>query len=77
MRSITNLVYNPAKEQKQENTTMDIKKLQKELEKTLQDYRANQKTDTPEENRAYNAGRLAGFKRALEIIDNAFKEAIK
>jgi hypothetical protein len=56
---------------------MDIKKLQKELDKTLQDYEANQKTDTPAENKAYKAGQLAGFSRALEIIETMFQESVK
>ena len=53
---------------------MDIKKLQKEIEKALQNYKS---PDTPEELRAYDAGRLEGFSKALEIIDKVFLEAVK
>lgn len=49
-----------------------FRKLLKELDKTLQEYKSN---NSPEEEKAYNAGRIDGLKSAMEIIDRAFQAA--
>ena len=53
-----------------------MEELQEEINNTLQNYKSNKKNNSPTDSLAFDAGRIDGLKRAMEIIEKTLQAAI-